>query len=64
MVVRDNCHSREARPVVVVRVPGRVVPVGVTRTGVRTVVPVASQDDGAPVTPCTSFTLFWFLEAV
>jgi hypothetical protein len=50
-MVFGSCHGRKPRRNVVVTIPRIVVPVGGPRAGIGPVVPVATQDDGAPIKP-------------
>ena len=60
-MVFGSGHGRKTSTDVVVTVRRNVVPVGVPRPGIASVVPVATQDDGAPIKTVYSLALFCLL---
>jgi len=57
-MVFGSGHGSKTRRDVVVTVRWNVVPVGVPRPGINSVVPVTTQDDGAPIRPALVWHFF------
>jgi len=60
-MVFGSCHGRKTSTNVVVAVRWNIVPVGVPRPGIDSVVPVTTQDDGAPIRPALVWHPFFVL---